>query len=260
MTTFRIVRRDRFTTISQETVNDARLSFRARGILIWLLDKPDDWRCRSKTIAAAGAEGRDAIRAALNELATLGYLVWTKHRDDEGHWTTTTFVYERPVDNPTGQPVDDDLTEDDDDQHVLEETPGHTEAWKPGAGNPGPGNPGPSSKTETKDLNQPPNPPNEIDDLLDSAARRILEHRETQGYGPGGPGAFKAARAQLDRAKAEEWLSKGYPTHIIVASLASRVTEPDKASSPVDYWAPPEREPEPADLERVRELLHTIDA
>ncbi len=38
MSTFRIARRRKFTTIAQETVNDERLSFRARGILLWLLD------------------------------------------------------------------------------------------------------------------------------------------------------------------------------------------------------------------------------
>ena len=97
MTTIRVAKRDRYTSVDRRTVNDDRLSFRARGILIWLLDKPDDWRCDSDQIAAAAKEGRDAVRTALNELAAAGYIVRHKDRDERGQWATWTEVHERPV-------------------------------------------------------------------------------------------------------------------------------------------------------------------
>ena len=51
-----------FTILSNAVINDERLSFRARGVLIWLLSKPDDWRTRSDSIAGQSPkEGRDAI-------------------------------------------------------------------------------------------------------------------------------------------------------------------------------------------------------
>ncbi len=68
MTTIRVDRRDRFTTIDRDLINDYSLSFRARGILVWLLDKPDGWTVRSDFISRAGNEGRDAVRTALGEL------------------------------------------------------------------------------------------------------------------------------------------------------------------------------------------------
>jgi len=96
MTTIRVERRDRFTTVDRATVNDATLSFKARGLLIWLLDKPDGWRVRSDAIALATTEGRDSVRSALRELECAGYLTRTKCRDKRGRVRTETVVRETP--------------------------------------------------------------------------------------------------------------------------------------------------------------------
>lgn len=96
MSTIRVARRNRFTTIDRATVNDPRLSFRARGVLMWLLDKPDDWQADARTIATAGSEGRDAVRAALAELEEHGYLVRRKYRGENGQWTSEHTIHERP--------------------------------------------------------------------------------------------------------------------------------------------------------------------
>lgn len=97
MSTIRVAKRKRFTTISRETLNDGRLSFRARGILVWLLDKPDDWTTSADAIASQGLEGRDAVRTALTELESCGYLIRNKDRDKKtGVWTTKWVVHEVP--------------------------------------------------------------------------------------------------------------------------------------------------------------------
>lgn len=98
MTTIRVASRQRFTSIDRKTLNDSRLSFRARGVLAWLLDKPDNWTTNSDAIAAAGKEGRDAIRVALRELEGCGYLKRERVRGDRGRWFTETLIYERPPD------------------------------------------------------------------------------------------------------------------------------------------------------------------
>ena len=96
-----------FTILSNAVINDERLSFRARGVLIWLLSKPDDWRTRSDSIAGQSPkEGRDAIRSALRELAELGYLIREKIQNERGQWTTIQTIYEEPhvqpgPENPT---------------------------------------------------------------------------------------------------------------------------------------------------------------
>lgn len=133
MTTIRVIRRQRFTTIDRETVNDGRLSFRARGILVWLLDKPDDWRCNADDIAAQTTEGRDAVRSALRELQALDYIVRRREQNELGHWVTVTDVFETPqterLDADDGIPV----------------------VGEPGVGSPDVGAPGAIPKTETED-------------------------------------------------------------------------------------------------------------
>ncbi len=98
MTTIRVPHRRRFTSIDRATLNDASLSFRARGVLAWLLDKPDDWTTTADAIAVHGLEGRDAIRAVLNELELNGYLLRRKWRAvDNGRWKSEWTVMETPL-------------------------------------------------------------------------------------------------------------------------------------------------------------------
>ena len=85
MSTMRIGKRTQWTTISQAVPNDERLSYRALGVLLWLLSKPDDWTVDSDTMhRGKGREGRDSVRTALRELETLGYLERSKHQDAKG--------------------------------------------------------------------------------------------------------------------------------------------------------------------------------
>ena len=98
---------DNFTILSNAVLNDDRLSFRARGVLMWLLSKPGDWSVRADAIAAQSPrEGREAIRTAMRELVELGYLVREKIQDERGRWYTVQTVYEEPVtsDDPSPDP------------------------------------------------------------------------------------------------------------------------------------------------------------
>lgn len=95
--------REKYTVVGRPLVNDKCLSFRARGVLIWLLDKPDGWRFDSAQLATEGTEGREAIRTALNELRALRYVHRRKRQDEKGHWLTETLIFEVPTDPPTDQ-------------------------------------------------------------------------------------------------------------------------------------------------------------
>ena len=96
MSTIRVAKRLRFTTVDRDTINDQSLSYRARGVLFWLLDKPDEWQTSAERIAAVAPEGRDAVRTALRELEQRGYLVRTKYRDNDGAFHTEWTIHERP--------------------------------------------------------------------------------------------------------------------------------------------------------------------
>ncbi|MCK8675013.1 replication protein [Rhodococcus sp. HM1] len=92
---------DNFSVLSNAVLNDERLSFRARGVLAWLLSKPLDWHIRSEAIAAQSPrEGREAIRSTMRELVELGYLIREKVQDEQGRWSTIQTVYEEP--RPSG--------------------------------------------------------------------------------------------------------------------------------------------------------------
>lgn len=98
MSVIRVARRDHgFTMIDNATLEDSGLSYRARGVLCWLLAKPDDWTTNSEVIAEAGTEGRDAVRTALKELLAAGYLTRRREQLPDGRWATITDVLERPA-------------------------------------------------------------------------------------------------------------------------------------------------------------------
>lgn len=86
-----------FVQIPRETIRDRRLSFRARGVLAYLLDQPEGWDVRSESIAGEGSEGREAIRTALRELGRYGYYRLERRRDSKGHTFMGTSISEEPV-------------------------------------------------------------------------------------------------------------------------------------------------------------------
>ncbi|MFM0501869.1 hypothetical protein [Paraburkholderia caffeinilytica] len=103
MPIIRAPRPDRdFTVIANRILNDPRLSWAARGMLVHLLSKPDHWTVNvqalvNETQASARASGRDAVYRTLEELDEVGYIV--RKRLADGSVVTT--VYEDPVpENP----------------------------------------------------------------------------------------------------------------------------------------------------------------
>lgn len=97
MSIVRVAKRDNFTVLRNEALNDERLSFRARGVLAWLLSKPPEWTADSVAISGHGTEGRDAVRAAMKELETCGYLRREKQHLENGQFVSVSWVYEAPA-------------------------------------------------------------------------------------------------------------------------------------------------------------------
>lgn len=97
--------KSRYTHIANDILEDARLSFRARGLAAYLLSKPDDWVIRVEALAREAREGEKAILTAMRELAAYGYLRRDRAHDALGHIYTVTHLADYPafVDDGTPQ-------------------------------------------------------------------------------------------------------------------------------------------------------------
>ncbi|WP_053619601.1 hypothetical protein [Nocardiopsis sp. NRRL B-16309] len=96
---------DHFTIFPNALIRDPRLSWAARGVLMELLSRPDDWKTTADELARTAkrernkrGEGREAVRALFGEIEAAGYIVRVKAQRDDGSWTTELYVYDVPQD------------------------------------------------------------------------------------------------------------------------------------------------------------------
>lgn len=101
---------DHFTQIPNQWLRDARLSFKARGILALLMSHTQGWQLSIASLAEQNREGKDAIRSAIQELEELGYL--TRSQVNEGgKFGESTWTTNDPADLPlSGFPPSDNPT------------------------------------------------------------------------------------------------------------------------------------------------------
>lgn len=105
-TVIRISKHERaFLTVANATVQDARLSWEARGLLVYLLSLPGDWEIRVSHLISQGNAGRDAVRRMLRELQEFGYASgigrMSQERGQRGRFGQNEIrVYETPSLNP----------------------------------------------------------------------------------------------------------------------------------------------------------------
>lgn len=92
---FKRSRHDRehpYVMISRKMINDQNLSYRAKFILIYLLNLPDDWKVYPKQVAKYNKMGRDQIYKVINELIQNGYCKRTQIKDESNKFCG--YVYE----------------------------------------------------------------------------------------------------------------------------------------------------------------------
>lgn len=102
--------RANFTTLNNELIRDRRISWKALGILVFILSLPDNWRLRLSHLSKEKAvgSGRDATRAGLQELQQAGYLYIQRERGECGKFIRTTWlVTDRPGDFDPDSPWSD---------------------------------------------------------------------------------------------------------------------------------------------------------
>jgi hypothetical protein len=77
-----------FTIVTNEAINDKRLSLEERFALVWLLSRPHDWEVSRAACAKLWGVGRDKARRILRRLAETGWAKGEMMRDE----STGTFI------------------------------------------------------------------------------------------------------------------------------------------------------------------------
>ena len=97
MPVFRVERTKNFTVMSNHHLRDKTISLKAKGLLSQMLSLPNDWDYTLRGLAAINKESIDAVRTAIHELETAGYVVRSRVRDERGLLRGCEyFVYEYP--------------------------------------------------------------------------------------------------------------------------------------------------------------------
>jgi hypothetical protein len=87
--------------LDQQAVDDERLSWAARGLLLYLLARPDDWKVLVKDLQRRGDLKRDGIYKLLKELRNTGYAQYVSIRDEQGRIRGGVYyIYEQPLPHP----------------------------------------------------------------------------------------------------------------------------------------------------------------
>lgn len=86
MSIIRLKNRDKWVVIDKKPIEDANISWQAKGLLTYLLSKPNDWQVHISQLSKASKNGRDSTRATVQELVDCGYIIRTQVRDTKGHF------------------------------------------------------------------------------------------------------------------------------------------------------------------------------
>jgi hypothetical protein len=88
---------DRFTIISNAWLRDPALSFKVKGLLAYIASHDAGYRLTLDQIVAETADGIDAVRAAIADAKTAGYLLAIDVRNERGHRVGTDYELREPA-------------------------------------------------------------------------------------------------------------------------------------------------------------------
>ncbi|MTV23035.1 conserved phage C-terminal domain-containing protein [Staphylococcus delphini] len=102
MATFRVYKESgNFVTVHKHFIYDSNLSAKAKGILLYLLSRPDDWKIYTSEIEKNMSDGQKSINSGVNELIKNKYIHRTQKRNDSGVFNGYEYlVYEKSTEMP----------------------------------------------------------------------------------------------------------------------------------------------------------------
>jgi hypothetical protein len=88
-----------YTVLDNTFIQDASLSWKAKGLMTYLLSLPDDWEIHLSEIEKHSTDGKAALRSAINELKEHGYLMAEQKRKDNRFAEMIYVIIENPAEN-----------------------------------------------------------------------------------------------------------------------------------------------------------------
>lgn len=96
MSVFRVVKNKNYTVMSNHHLRDKNLSYKAKGMLSYMLSLPDDWDYSINGLVAVSKEQIKAIRSVIKELEENHYIERTKRQRENGTFYYDYNIYEYP--------------------------------------------------------------------------------------------------------------------------------------------------------------------
>lgn len=100
MSVFKIEKDRNYTVMSNYHLRDKNLTYKAKGLLSFMLSLPDDWDYSMNGLVAISKENISAIRSALKELEQNHYLIRTRRQRSNGQFEYDYTIYEKPLVQP----------------------------------------------------------------------------------------------------------------------------------------------------------------
>ena len=103
---YRVERKENpFVQVDKGFVNDKRLGFKEKGILLYFLSKPDGWNFYEEEIASNSTDGLSAVKAGIHKLMDTGYIVrGGRQRNEKGQLGAYEYIVKEvsaTCENPT---------------------------------------------------------------------------------------------------------------------------------------------------------------
>lgn len=96
MSVFRVEKNNNYTVMANYHLRDKELSFKAKGLLSYMLSLPEDWDYSLNGLASISKEGIKAIKNIVTELKEQGYLKINKLRKENGQYQYEYLIREIP--------------------------------------------------------------------------------------------------------------------------------------------------------------------
>lgn len=84
MAVIRVHKTKNYTVMANYHLRDKNLSFKAKGLMSFMLSLPDKWDYSITGLSMFGTDKIDSVRSALKELEKKGYVRAERVRDNKG--------------------------------------------------------------------------------------------------------------------------------------------------------------------------------